>query len=170
MFEKAIILMLTALVGGLIGSYVSGYGHRRKNLWDLRFAAYQELIVVLHGMQVFYSGMSAHIAGKLDEGEKTARPDSAKFYAEYEVLRKSMVYGQLLYSTEVEQALNNLISFIFSEDMSSLDIDEYQGFNNACSSKVGQCLKFVAEQSTVDLELKPSLTSVASNFFEFIKS
>jgi len=138
-------------------------------LWDLKLTAYQELIESLDYIKGYYNGKVAYISGQLGESKKTTNPSSKDFNAEYAVLRKSVVYGRFLYSKEVEEELNKLVSLMLSYDYEEFDPDEYQGYNAHCSSEVSKCLKFVVERSAVDLELKPSLRAVVINFYAFIK-
>ncbi len=169
MFEQIIIVILSALVGGLIGSYVSGYGQRRKSLWDLRFSAYQELIESLDGMVGSFSLTANYIDGQLGHTDKVAKPSQEKINAESKVLHKMIVYGHLLYSKEVEEKLNQLSQDIHSFDYDNFDPEDYYSFNTLCSSRAGECLNFVVKQSKSDLDLSPTIKSVFSKFFDFLK-
>jgi len=161
--DKILILIITAVVSGLVGSYITGYGHRRKSLWDLRFVAYQELIVSLHSIND-YCKQYGHYASGIVEGEKLMPPNSTEFNTKFAALRVSMSQGQILYSKEVQNALNDLCNCLGDDSIS--DVEKlYHGH----SDEAGKCLKTVGECAIIDLELKPSLRAITRKFFNFIK-
>lgn len=149
--ETALELVKLASVGliaGLFSSVLANRDHRHRKWWELRIAAYQNVIEALSDLVYYYD---RHFSAAIEARQLSNEfEEKLKNYWEkaYPRVRKAADSGAFLFSDEANQALRELIK----DD----DTDWWVEHLEIGLGKAQKCLTQLVECSKNDLRLKPS--------------
>jgi|GEM_PF-1846817 len=145
-------LGLVGLIAALFSYFLAGLKHREEKWWELRVAAYKEVIAALSDLYYYFTlHLNAEETGR--ELTDAMREKLDLFWEEgYHKVRKAADTGAFLFSAEAEDALQQLIK----------DEPDYKSYfeyvDNRCI-EVKKCLDTLVAYSKKDLQLNHSLYS-----------
>lgn len=141
-------LAIVGVVSGLFSSLLAYRAHRQKKWWELRVAAYQEVIAALSDLVHYYSyHYNYHIERRdiNDDQEKLLR----NFWDEaYPKVRRAADAGAFIFSSKVNEELMEYINVNNERPEFYFEYLE----SNLYSSK--KCLKEIVSSSKYDLKTK----------------
>jgi len=136
------------VLAGAFASLMANRDHRQQKWWELRIQAYKEVIEALSELlQYFDTYLNATVAKeKLTEDQKNELLDIRK--NGFQRVRRAADAGAFMFSTEVEDALNELVS---ESNISYLTFYDqiYEGW-----ASTRKCLDVLVKCSKNDLQLK----------------
>ena len=143
-------LALVGLVSGLFSYYLSSRQHRSEKWWEIRVAAYQEVIAALSDLSQYFS---SHLDAELRQ--KGISADEEKelnllWDSGFQKVRKAADAGAFLFSSRAETALK---TFIKGQDTT---YDSYFEYLDGRCADAKTCLDTLIASSKTDLRLRAS--------------
>lgn len=143
-------LGIVGLISGLFASYLANRDHRNKKWWELRVAAYQNVIESLSDLVYYYhTKFHAQIEGRELSGDFDKRLDEF-WQSSFPRVRKAADIGAFLFSDIANTELAKFMALTREHHESYF---EYIDSNLVAAST---CLKALVTQSKIDLQLKSS--------------
>lgn len=147
-FTELLKLASVGIISGVFSSLVAYRAHRQKKWWELRVAAYQELIYALSDLTHYYSVHHDAEINRSNFSDSFKTKIEAEWNESYPKVRRAADSGAFLFSPEVNSALH---SFRDTNDTQQDCYFEHLDTNFAAANG---CLKTVVECSKTDLETR----------------
>lgn len=141
-------LALVGLVSGVFSYFISNWRHRSEKWWDLRVAAYQDVIGALSDLNHYFD---THLDAEMMQRElSTERTKELQAFWDnsYHKIRKAADAGAFLFSTKAEAALKK---FMKGE---GADCDSYFDYLDCRLASTKKCLEDLITCSKHDLRLQ----------------
>lgn len=139
------------ILAGVFGSLLANRDHRQKKWWELRIQAYNEVIEALSELLQYYDTYFNTLTRKekLTTEQRNELLDIRK--NGFLKVRKAADAGAFLFSPEVEEALNQLVS--------RLEVDYFTLYDQVNEGWLStrECLNIIVGCSKIDLQLKSSI-------------
>ncbi len=140
-------LALVGLVSGFFSYYLSGRKHRAEKWWELRVAAYQEVITALSDLY-YYFDRNLRIEETGTELTEERKNELKRFWDDgYHKVRKAADAGAFLFSSAAEVALKEFIK-------DETHYDTYYEYLDSRSVDTKKALDALVTCSKNDLRLK----------------
>lgn len=141
-------LALVGIVSGVFSYFISNWRHRSEKWWDLRVAAYQEVIGALSDTTHYFD---THLDAEMMQRELSAEKtkELQTFWDNsYHKIRKSADAGAFLFSVKAEASLKR-----FMKD-EGVRYDTYFDYLDCRLASTKTCLEELIKCSKCDLRLR----------------
>lgn len=148
MIEEILRLAAVGLISGLFSAFLANRTHRTKRWWELRVAAYQELINALSDV-VYYYEKKYNAAIEYRELSKDFEDALGKFWDEsFHKVRKAADSGVFFFTKEVNESLKEFAP------LSLADHHTYEEHLDAYLAVSKRCLKTTVKSANRVLRVK----------------
>lgn len=145
------------LIAGLFASALANRDHRHRKWWEMKVAAYREVIEALSDLVHYYDNKYSAAIEHREIPEEHREELSKYFKQAYPRVRKAADSGMFLFSEPV--------SLVLGEFLKDDEIDWYEDHLDLKLSKAKTCLQTLVTCSQSDLKLKTGFKELLFDAF-----